>query len=389
MTELLDNLQLFFIDYYMVTEFIFCWVSYIVLVATIQLLTREKITPWRMVIAAFFLEVISFGGSIYVTSFSIAGLSGMVINNLLYILDIAVVVVAFKTYRKKNYTLVVLAAMISYIIYIGSSYLLLWIFYSVVDLSSYFFLASCVYSAVTPFLTLGIYFILKRVNAVDKVVKISHYKATSYLLILVIVVNISVFAHIVALFVQAINEAVLVNSFDPIHKYTNEMVLILFADISFTIVLIWFSSYLFMNMEKVERQKNELIQQQLYIQKLENLQVEMKNLRHDYKNIISSIYLQAKEGDISSIQDYLSSTMNHLDEQIGSSIMLSSQLANLKVMELKSLLLVKLMELETENIRYAIEIPYPIDSVKISISDFNRCLGILIDNAKEEVAKQQ
>ncbi|MGM0123031.1 two-component system, LytTR family, sensor histidine kinase AgrC [Enterococcus sp. AZ194] len=388
MNEFLDSMQLFYVNYYMLIDFISGWIANIILVYTLQLLIRHKRPVWVSLLTALLFELVSYVGSLILGMSGMTGIVPILFNNFLFVLDLLILVVAFKLYQKKNYILVFLAFMISYIIWIGGAYLTLGLFYSLIDLSKYVFLGTFFSMIATPFVSGVAYLILKRLDITSRIVRIANYKASSYIVMFVIIVNASILAFIVSLFMEAMQEVATLQSFEPLQNYTNEMVLILLADISFSVVLIWFSSYLFMNMEKVERQKNELIQQQLYIQKLENLQSEMKTMRHDYKNIISSIYLQAKEGDISAIQDYLSKTMNHLDEQIGSSIMLSSQLVNLKVMELKSLLLVKLMELENENIRYTIEVPYPINSIKMSMSDFTRCLGILIDNAKEEVMKQ-
>ena len=46
-------------------------------------------------------------------------------------------------------------------------------------------------------------------------------------------------------------------------------------------------------------------QQNAYIESLEKLQSEMRRFRHDYKNMMSGMYLQAKEGNMEAVQNFI------------------------------------------------------------------------------------
>ena len=58
-----------------------------------------------------------------------------------------------------------------------------------------------------------------------------------------------------------------------------------------------------MQEKQLKVQQISLAQQKNYIESLEGLQKEMRMFRHDYKNMMSSMYLQAKEGDFQSLQN--------------------------------------------------------------------------------------
>ncbi|MGM0123030.1 two-component system, LytTR family, sensor histidine kinase AgrC [Enterococcus sp. AZ194] len=309
-------------------------------------------------------------------------------NSVIILCTMMVYGLYFSSIRKQKVRQFLLAFTFAYAVYYLSDFFVSYIATALFSQGKYVGYIMILPTILVFLPMLAIYGISKRIKLNETLTQIMRYKWIVWIVLASLVIVIATINYVLILSMDSLTAFLVTGESAALSKTTNDIFLILFIVFSAVLVLIWFSSYLFMNMEKVEQQKNELIQQQLYIQKLEGLQTEMRAVRHDYKNIISGIYLQAKEGDSTSVQEYLANTMNQLDEQISSSIMLSSQLANLKVMELKSLLLVKLMELENETIRYTIEVPYPIDFIKMDISDFTRCLGILIDNAKEEVRKQ-
>ena len=92
--------------------------------------------------------------------------------------------------------------------------------------------------------------------------------------------------------------------------------------------------------EKGKMQAELLGQQEMYIQELESIQSSMRSFRHDYKNMMSSLYLQSREGNIEEIEKNIHGLIDDFDENI----------------DLKPL-------------------------------DLSRALGILLDNAIEETEK--
>lgn len=128
-----------------------------------------------------------------------------------------------------------------------------------------------------------------------------------------------------------------------------------------------------------------LQQQNLYIQSLESIQQNMREFKHDYHNMMVSLYLQSKEGNVQKIEQQLAQMMNDFDDSIGEKMNLVTQLSNIKISEIKSLLMEKLTIMQKKKIPVKLEILYEIKSINMNVIDFTRILGILLDNSIEEV----
>ena len=64
-------------------------------------------------------------------------------------------------------------------------------------------------------------------------------------------------------------------------------------------------------------------------------------------------------------------------------IRLSAQIGNLRVPQVRSLLLNKLTDMQKKGVEYRLEVLYLVENVYINVWDFVRCLGVLVDNAIE------
>lgn len=132
-------------------------------------------------------------------------------------------------------------------------------------------------------------------------------------------------------------------------------------------------------------QQTSLRQQTIYLEKMEQIQAELRKFRHDFQNMMAGMYLQAKEGDLDAIQDFIQEVTGAFDRQAGDQIKLMNQLGNIHAMEVKSILLEKLIEMQQEEIVCILEVLSPFEGTRMRGIDLCRCLGILLDNAMEEV----
>lgn len=139
---------------------------------------------------------------------------------------------------------------------------------------------------------------------------------------------------------------------------------------------------------KIQYQESLILQQQLYVEQLEQMQKETRVFRHDYKNILSGMYLYAKEGDAEKIQEILEKLEIDFDHKIGEKIHVATQIGNIRMPEIKSLVLSKLTKMNKNHVACRLEVLYPIDSFGMDVWDFNQCLGILLDNAIEAAEMQ-
>ena len=142
------------------------------------------------------------------------------------------------------------------------------------------------------------------------------------------------------------------------------------------------------SMRKIQYQESMLLQQQLYVEHLEQMQKEMRAFRHDYKNILSGMYLYAKEGEPEKIQKVLEKLEIDFDQKIGEKIHAATQIGNIQLPEMKSLVLSKLTKMTRNGTACRLEVLYPVSRVTMDIWEFNQCLGILLDNAIEAAARQ-
>ena len=132
-------------------------------------------------------------------------------------------------------------------------------------------------------------------------------------------------------------------------------------------------------------QQTSLRQQTIYLEKMEQIQSDLRKFRHDFQNMMAGMYLQAKAGDLAAIQDFIQEVTGAFDRQAGDQIKLMTQLGIIHVMEVKSILLEKLIEMQQEEIVCVLEVLSPFENTRMRSIDLCRCLGILMDNAMEEV----
>ncbi len=134
---------------------------------------------------------------------------------------------------------------------------------------------------------------------------------------------------------------------------------------------------------KMEVQRDVIAQQQLYERDLEAIQREVRAFRHDYKNLLAGLSEQAGKGELDELRASLSQLDVGFDQHIGEKIRASVHLSNVRVPQVRSLLLSKLAAMREKKIDCRLEALYPVERVGIDPWDLTRCLGILLDNAAE------
>lgn len=134
---------------------------------------------------------------------------------------------------------------------------------------------------------------------------------------------------------------------------------------------------------KMQAQQDVIVQQRLYEQDLESIRREVRTFRHDYKNLLAGLSQQAGEGELEGLCHTLSELDVRFDQRLGKKIQASTQIGNLRIPEVRSILLSKLAVMREKGIDCRLEVLYPVAAVYMDIWDYVRCLGILIDNAME------
>lgn len=147
--------------------------------------------------------------------------------------------------------------------------------------------------------------------------------------------------------------------------------------------LMWF---LYQNIQQKQAAKHMLWQYehlQSYTKKIEELYNSMRGFRHDYVNVLSTLSGYINDNDMPHLKDYFyneilpaSQTITKSDTKLGS-------LAQIQILELKSLLSSKLIYAMGLNIEVDLELSETIADIPMKIVDLARILGIFLDNAIE------
>lgn len=154
----------------------------------------------------------------------------------------------------------------------------------------------------------------------------------------------------------------------------------------YLIILVIFALWAFAIDQKRQWEYSQqlMLQQQNYLQQMEAVQKELRSIQHDYKNMLAGIYLHASEGNLTAVQQFLSDKFFQIDHRITEKLQQQNSLALIKPIELKSLLITKLMTAETKGIPLNLEVHGEVDTLPMKTADLLRILGIFIDNSLAE-----
>ena len=165
---------------------------------------------------------------------------------------------------------------------------------------------------------------------------------------------------------------------------SNELFTVLYGVISTIIycVLLFIKKKEFETREQ-QKEMRHLIE---YSEQIENNYLALRKFKHDYKNILFSIedYIQTK--DIEGLQKYFYQSIKATETIFEENNLPIASISNLKIREIKSIILSKLYVASQRGVEVNVMIPTPITDIAISTVTLVRMLGIILDNAIEESA---
>ncbi|QQK08325.1 sensor histidine kinase [Miniphocaeibacter halophilus] len=122
-----------------------------------------------------------------------------------------------------------------------------------------------------------------------------------------------------------------------------------------------------------------------YYDSLEKNYNEVRKFRHDYKNILITLNGLIKQNDLDGIKDFYYSITDEDKEIIFNKSFNLDRLSNIHIKYLKGFLFNKIREAEEKNVDVFLDISDYIENINIKNVDLIRILGIILDNAIEEV----
>lgn len=165
---------------------------------------------------------------------------------------------------------------------------------------------------------------------------------------------------------------------------SNELFTVLYGVMSTIIycVLLFIKKKEFETREQ-QKEMRHLIE---YSEQIENNYLALRKFKHDYKNILFSIedYIQTK--DIEGLQKYFYQSIKATETIFEENNLPIASISNLKIREIKSIILSKLYVASQNGVEVNVMIPTPITDIAISTVTLVRMLGIILDNAIEESA---
>ena len=120
-----------------------------------------------------------------------------------------------------------------------------------------------------------------------------------------------------------------------------------------------------------------------YVHDLEESYKALRTIKHDYVNILTSLKLHIDTGDIESLEKYYYSELSEMNKDLLYQDQLMGSLQNVKINEIKSILIYKGSAAAGHEIDTGIEVREPIEKLGASTAIVCQILGILLDNAIE------
>ena len=140
---------------------------------------------------------------------------------------------------------------------------------------------------------------------------------------------------------------------------------------------------------KYEMHARELERQNLehYTNELERNQTDVRKFKHDYQNILLSIDAYLYEDDLIGLKQYYTTSIAPASQAITNSDIALEGLSRVKVREIKSILVAKLMMAQNLGIYATFEADGIIEQLSVDPVSLVRMLGIILDNAIEELTE--
>ncbi|MBO3444238.1 GHKL domain-containing protein [Clostridium sp. CCUG 7971] len=150
------------------------------------------------------------------------------------------------------------------------------------------------------------------------------------------------------------------------------------------LLILYFITFIaFLFLVSMVNNENRLKEINEYNKKLEIMTNEMKKFRHDYKNILLSMNGYMQENDMEGLKEFFYSNIEPLSENLNSYNFNITSVSNIKNIELKGLILSKLIKAEELGINININIYKNIKNINMNVVDLCRVLGIILDNCIE------
>ncbi|MGG5342741.1 GHKL domain-containing protein [Enterococcus sp. AZ020] len=139
------------------------------------------------------------------------------------------------------------------------------------------------------------------------------------------------------------------------------------------------------NKYDTQQKEREYLENQRYMEVMENQYKEIRKFRHDYKNILNSLEDFIVDRDYEGLSDYYFNKIKKTSTLIDQNDFKLEAIGNIRVREVKSILASKLISMQEKGIDTQLEVNGIIEELSIDSISLVRILGIFLDNSIEEL----
>lgn len=140
----------------------------------------------------------------------------------------------------------------------------------------------------------------------------------------------------------------------------------------------------------ITEQQKHLDQEMLaYVEKLELTHDELSSFRHDYMNILSSLDEGVRNRNLQQIEQVYYGVVAPTSQLINNHELDVVKLSRVTIPEVKSVLSVKVIAAQQQQLKVMVDIPNPIGEIAMPVVDFIRAISVLLDNAIEEAVSSK
>lgn len=146
---------------------------------------------------------------------------------------------------------------------------------------------------------------------------------------------------------------------------------------------------IFNQQKKILHEKIQLEESRKYYQELSKNADQIRNSRHDFQNICLGLRLSIEEGNVKEIKKYYEETILKQEQELRQVDLSLSRLEQITCQPVKSLLYSKIAALDPTKIHLTLIVDSETSFNEKDIPALVRSLGILLDNALEELTLQK
>lgn len=177
---------------------------------------------------------------------------------------------------------------------------------------------------------------------------------------------------------------IIMERFRPLEEFLDEahdLFIIIYGMLSTAIC------FFFVFIKRAEYENREQRRQMDYLmeysEQAEKNYLEILKFKHDYKNILISIEGYIETEDLSGLKEYFYDSIKATGTIFDQEIFKMSSIANIRIREIKSIVLSKLYMAHQQGITVRINVPNRVEKIPMPTIVLVRMLGIILDNAIE------